>query len=212
MERYARNRTLIFIAFIWLSLYAALAGASTELPFECQTDCVSPYGKVIGTSRRGIEAYSNCNSRCVIYEPNYWEGTYTGLKWQCVEYSRRWLLVNLGAVYDDVDIAADIWNNIDHLTEIATNKKLPLESHLNGSKQPPQFGDLLVYSKDYHNTGHVAVVVDVDIRGGYIEVGEQNYNNDLWPGEFSRKIGLIKKDDRYWLLDAYLLGWKHVKI
>lgn len=211
MERYAINSIRIFVVFFGFSLYNAFAATPAELPFECQTDCSSPYGKVLGVSKRGIQAFSNCNSRCVIYEPNYLEGTYTGIKWQCVEYARRWLLVNRNAVYGDVDIAADIWDKIDHLTEIATNKKLPLESHLNGSKQPPQVGDLLVYAKEFHNTGHVAVVVDVDIRGGVIEVGEQNYDNAPWPGEFSRKIELIKNGDSYWLLDAYLLGWKHAK-
>ena len=209
MERCVFNRVLLFLLYIGLSLNDAFAGTSEELPFECQIDCVSPYSKILGTSKRGVEAYSNCNPSCVIYEPNYWEGTYTGIKWQCVEYARRWLLFNRGVVYGDVDIAADIWNNIDHLTEVATNKIIPLESYLNGSRKPPQVGDLLVYAKAFHNTGHVAVVIEVDIKGGVINVGEQNYNNDPWPGGFSRKIELIKKGDNYWLLDAYLLGWKH---
>lgn len=209
MKRYTFGGVLIFISFIGIS--KVFVGYSAELPYECQTECASPYGKVIGVSRTGIESYSNCNYRCVIYEPNYLEGTFTGIKWQCVEYTRRWLLVNRGAVYGDVDIAADIWTNIHYLTEIATRKILPFESHLNGSKQPPQVGDLLVYSKELHNTGHVAVVVVVDKVTGFIEVGEQNYDNILWPGEFSRKIELIKKGDEYWLLDPYLLGWKNAK-
>jgi glutathionylspermidine amidase/synthetase len=209
MERCTLNRVLLFLFYIGLSLSDAFAETSEELPFECKIECVSPYGKILGTSKRGVEAYSNCNPGCVIYEPNYWEGTYTGIKWQCVEYARRWLLVNRGVVFGDVDIAADIWNNIDHLTEVATNKIIPLESYLNGSNIPPQVGDLLVYAKAFHNTGHVAVVIEVDIKGGVVNVGEQNYNNDPWPGGFSRKIELIKMGKNYWLLDAYLLGWKH---
>ena len=147
----------------------------------------------------------------MIYEPNHLKGTYTGIKWQCVEYARRWLLINKGAIYGDVDIAADIWNNIDYLTDVSTNRAFPLESHLNGSKQPPQVGDLLIYARAFNDTGHVAVVIDTDYGNGVIEVGEQNYNNEPWPEDFARKIELVRKGDNYWLLDGYLLGWKHVR-
>ncbi|MDH3871336.1 MAG: CHAP domain-containing protein, partial [Gammaproteobacteria bacterium] len=107
--------------------------------------------------------------------------------------------------------AADIWDQIDHLTHVATNKKLPLESYLNGSIQPPRVGDLLIYARAFHNTGHVAVVTDADYEKGVIEVGEQNYNNEPWPEDYARTVEFIKKGDNYWLLDGYLLGWKHVK-
>jgi hypothetical protein len=149
-------------------------------------------------------------SKCVIFEPHNWQGTYTGIKWQCVEYARRWLLVHKGAVYGDVDIAADIWDKIDHLTHVASNRQIPLESHLNGSKQPPEIGDLLIYARAFHDTGHVAVVTDVDYENGVIEVGEQNYANEPWPEDYARRIEFIKKGDNYWLLDGYLLGWKHI--
>lgn len=211
MERRVPNRITLLLISLALCLSNAIADDSEELPFECQIDCVSTYGKILGISKRGVEAYSNCSPNCVIYEPNYWKDIYTGIKWQCVEYARRWLLINKGAIYGDVDVAADIWNNIDYLTEVTTNRKLPFESHPNGSTQPPQVGDLLVYAKAFHDTGHTAVVIDADYQGGAIKVGEQNYNNDQWPGDFSRNIELVKKGDNYWLLDAYLLGWKHVR-
>lgn len=184
--------------------------AEREVPAVCQTDCNSPYGKVLGVSAGAVEAYSNCQSKCVIFEPHNWQGTYTGIKWQCVEYARRWLLVHKGAVYGDVDIAADIWDKIDHLTHVASNRQIPLESHLNGSKQPPEIGDLLIYARAFHDTGHVAVVTDVDYENGVIEVGEQNYANEPWPEDYARRIEFIKKGDNYWLLDVYLLGWKHI--
>jgi hypothetical protein len=217
MKGSATNRTRILLIFLGLFFSIALAGNAEvltnaeELPFECQIDCATPYGMVLGTSRRGIEAHSNCSTACVTYESNYLNNIYTGTKWQCVEYARRWLLVNKGVIYSDVDIAADIWNKIDYLTEVASSRELPLESRLNGSRQPPEIGDLLVYSREFNDKGHVAVVIDVDYENGVIEVGEQNYNNASWPGKFSRKIRLVKKGDNHWLLDEHLLGWKHIK-
>lgn len=201
---------LLSFAVLALALNFTYADiAEKGIPVECQTNCISPYGRVLGTSTGGVEAYSNCQSGCIIFEPNNWEDTYTGIKWQCVEYARRWLLVHKGAVYGDVDIAADIWDKVDNLTHVATDRILPLESHLNGSKQPPRVGDLLIYARAFHGTGHVAVVTDVDYEKGIVEVGEQNYENVPWQEDYARTIELVKKDDNYWLLDGYLLGWKH---
>jgi len=188
---------------------ACAENTKAEIPVACQTGCKSPYGKVLGKSPRGIEGYSNCQPGCVILEPNSWNGIYTGIKWQCVEYARRWLLINTGAVYGDVDIAADIWDKIDHLTDVKTKKQIPLEARLNGSTQAPEVGDLLIYAKALYGTGHVAVVTDRDVKNGLIEVSEQNFNNESWPDDYARKIKLIKKGGNYWLLDGYLLGWKH---
>lgn len=202
----------LLVSFVVLALpmHGAFGESGTPLPAACATDCASSYGDKLGVSRLGVEAYSNCNADCVIFEPNHWNGTYTGIKWQCVEYARRWLLQNRRAVYGDVDIAADIWDKIDHLTEVGTNKRLPLESHLNGSQQPPRKGDLLIYAKAFNNTGHVAVVIDVDHDAGYVKVAEQNYSNKPWSADYARRIELIDKSGRYWLLDGYLLGWKSV--
>ena len=202
---------LLLLILSPLLLTSAQADNDEELPSECEIDCVSPYGNVLGVSRRGVEAYSNCQSDCVIYEPNQWKGEYTGIKWQCVEYARRWLLMNKGMTYGDVDFAADIWNEINHLTDISTNRPHPLETHLNGSNQPPRVGDLLVYASEFNDTGHVAVVIDADYEDGVIAVAEQNYNNETWPDDYSRKIELVRREDNYWLLDEYLLGWKHLK-
>lgn len=205
------HKLLLFMLLAYALNFTYADSAEKELPTECQTDCISPYGRLLGTSAGDVEAYSNCQSKCVIFEPNKWEGTYTGIKWQCVEYARRWLLVHKGAVYGDVDIAADIWDKIDELTHVATKTKLPLESHLNGSKQPPRVGDLLIYARAFNGTGHVAVVTDVDYEKGIVEVGEQNYQNAPWHEDYARTIELIRKGDNYWLLDGYLLGWKHIK-
>jgi hypothetical protein len=78
---------LALLAFVTLSGFTK--NTTKGIPAACQSRCNSPYGEVLGKSPRGIEAYSNCQSGCVIFEPNKWNGTYTGIKWQCVEYARR---------------------------------------------------------------------------------------------------------------------------
>lgn len=184
----------------------------SDIPKACETDCISTYGKMLGMSKNGIASYSNCSSKCVIFDPNKVKGTYTGIKWQCVEYARRWLLVNKGAVYGDVDIASDIWDKITFLTEVKTKKKIPLKSYLNGAKQSPKIGDMLIYARAFNETGHVAIVVHVNEEKGIIKVAEQNYSNKIWENNYARKIKFIKNNNEYWLLDEYLLGWKQTSL
>jgi hypothetical protein len=82
--------------------------------------------------------------------------------------------------------------------------------HLNGSFRAPQVGDLLIYTKEYLNTGHVAVVIDVDLDAGVVEVAEQNFLNQKWPEDYARRIDFVHMDNRHWILDQYLLGWKRM--
>jgi hypothetical protein len=184
------------------------AGETRVLPQSCSKDCATPYGQVLGTAPGQVAAYSNCNPRCVVFEPNKPGGTFTGIKWQCVEFARRWLLDNMGVVYGDVDTASDIWGKISFVIRVADGRRLPLQSFINGSSVPPATGDLLVYAKEYLGTGHVAVVTEVDLAKGRIKVAEQNFLNRPWPGNFARQIDVVSKSGGYWVLDPYLLGWK----
>jgi CHAP domain len=185
------------------------AGETRALPQSCSQSCITPYGQVLGTAPGQVTAYSNCNPRCVVFEPNKPGGTFTGIKWQCVEFARRWLLDNMGVVYGDVDTASDIWSKIRFVTRVADGTHLPLQSFVNGSSVPPAAGDLLVYAKEYLGTGHVAVVTEVDLVNGRIKVAEQNFLNRPWPGNFARQIDVVRSGG-YWVLDPYLLGWKRV--
>ena len=201
---------VLAVATVFLTPLAPAFTAQDVLPRSCQTDCVSAYGNVLGSALGGVPAYSNCNASCVVFSPNTEKGVYTGIKWQCVEFARRWLLVNKGVVYGDVDVAADIWSKISVFKRVADGKEIPVQAHLNGSVQSPEVGDLLIYAKEFLNTGHVAVITAVNTAEGMIEVAEQNFANSKWPGGYARKIEMVQHNGKNWLLDPYLIGWKHV--
>lgn len=127
---------------------------------------------------------------------------------QCVEFSRNWLKRRLGVVYADVNIAADIWDYINDYIRIIDGVNLPVVNILNGAGEPPKVSDLLIYSEKFYGTGHVAVVIAVDTTNDYVEVCEQNYANQKLPSDHRRKMPLVKHHDLFWILDAYLIGWK----
>ena len=205
-----KSFSFIAILFLFTAIYP-LTGISKEkpLPAACTTQCVTSFGKVLGIGLGNVPAYSNCNDKCVYFSPNHQAGTYTGIKWQCVEYARRWLLVNKGVVYGDVDIAADIWG-LNYVTRVKDKVKLRMETSANGDDTLPEVGDLLIYAKAYLKTGHVAVVVGIDEDKKTVDVAEENFKNTKWPDGYARRIPYIERDGKFWLLDSYLLGWKHV--
>ncbi|MEJ2361364.1 MAG: CHAP domain-containing protein [Gammaproteobacteria bacterium] len=193
-----------------LSLMPALGYArDTPLPAACTTHCKVVFGKVLGVGAGNVPAYSNCNANCVNRVPVIKNGTYTGIKWQCVEYARRWLLQNKGVVYGDVNLAADIWG-LKYVTRVRDKTRLKMINYPNGSRIRPVAGDLLVYARAYLKTGHVAVISEVNAKQRRIHVLEQNYKNTKWPGDYARSIPYIKRHQHYWILDAYVLGWKHI--
>lgn len=131
-------------------------------------------------------------------------------KVQCVEYARRWLRDEMGLVYEDVNIAADIWDKVNFYTRVADGSRLPVRSVLNGATQPPNVGDLIVYGEKYLATGHVAVTSEVDMETGMISVCEENFVDQHHIPGHNRRIPLITHANRYWLLDGHIIGWKKV--
>jgi hypothetical protein len=54
----------------------------------------------------------------------------------------------------------------------------------------------------------VAVVLKVDLKKRLVYLGEENFSNNKWPGNYARAIPFVKSKKGYFLLDSYLIGWK----
>ena len=193
-------------------LFHGTIGHSGEEPLQeaCSTQCVTPYGELLGSSSADVPAYSNCSSQCVSRDPNQINDTYTGMEWQCVEYARRWLFRTEGLVFESVDVAADIWDGITYLVDTSSNDKRNLRNLPNGSAESPRRGDLLIWSSEFLGTGHIAVVARVDHEQGFVEVVEQNFLNQKWPGKYARRIPMQQRQGGVWLDDELLVGWKRL--
>ena len=139
------------------------------------------FGDKIGTFK-GVDAYSNQLGKTNSLDPNYYNGIYTGQKWQCVEFARRYLIMKEGITFSDVDSAFEIpkaqFKTLDGI----------LVKMSNDLKQ----GSLIVWPKDNEKSnkqsdekgyekrspdGHVAVVSFITPFG--VTVVEQNYI-DSW--------------------------------
>ena len=125
------------------------------------------YGELIGTFN-GVNAYSNQQGLLNSDETNHYNGIYTGIKWQCVEYARRYLIVRHGITFSDVNNAY----------EIPRAKFTKLNGNSVIMNNNVAVGSLIIWPQYYKidgYEGHVAVVSSISAKG--IRVAEQN-NDD----------------------------------
>ncbi|MEI6789921.1 MAG: CHAP domain-containing protein [Myxococcaceae bacterium] len=171
------------------------------------------YGTLLG-SANGVEAYSNQDPSHVSKEPSYTkDNVYSGMKWQCVEYSRRYMQQKSGFTFSDVYGAHNIWH-LEHAAKVSDGTEVAFNSIANGkSTVPPKVGNLIIYpiSEDTPY-GHVAVITNVE--GTKAFVAEQNWDNSEWPGDksYSRVLNLTTNSaGKHVLTDEsglQVLGWK----
>lgn len=161
---------------------------------------IVPYDDKLGTYKN-IIAYSSHN-KLYDLENNYIDNHYCGLKWQCVELIRRYLIIKYNISFQQIDNAYEIFN-LDHFYYLKTNKKIKIYKIPNGSLESPKVGSILVWSKEYKGTGHVAIVTD--IKNDHIKIIEQNWNNKKWRKNYSRKIPYIYHHGFY--MNEDILGW-----
>jgi hypothetical protein len=168
-----------------------------------------PHGTILGTAHSGVIGY-NCNYQNIVDppadEPPYdnlvyvrdlaGRFCYSGIKWQCVEYARRWWISQLDVYLHNVPRACDIWTRT-YVTRLSNKARVALQMHDNGvSTDRPAVGDLLIWIKtDEQPVGHVAVVCDVTDE--HVCIAEQNVdNNKMWSGgHYSRKFVLQRHEE-----------------
>ena len=205
-------------------------------PEFCE-NCKSVYGVQIGINN-GVASFTNCKENCYKGEFIHFKSEDTslnknmicGMKWQCVEYSRRWLIYNKQVYLSNVSMAFTIFD-MPHIENIVTEKLIEFKGYSNGSNDSPAFGDLLIFAKrDETPHGHVAVITNVNEELGYIEISEQNHDSGKWedPNSYSTRLMLLSKDKFYYILNksyqsdikeldielekSKIIGWKRAII
>jgi hypothetical protein len=156
---------------------------------------------VQGVDPHGVVSYINDVSKEEKY--NYLHGNVTGIKGECVEYARRWMMIVNGVTFESVDNAYDLWNttHVSLLSDQTIKYKFinyPIHSH-----NKPTVGSLVIYRKtNKYPYGHVAVIVGVH-ENGEVDIAEQNQSCDKWENNYSRRIYLDEEPD--------VIGLKKIK-
>ncbi|KAF0692952.1 Aste57867_15998 [Aphanomyces stellatus] len=166
------------------------------------------HGAILGTCH-GVDGHNNNykNNPAADHADydgsNFLDGVCTGMKWQCVEYARRYWMINKGIVLPSLSWAAHIWDRVTHASRRGDFAIVPLLKFPNFGTEIPAVGDLLVYKSTPNQwVGHVAVVVDVVTKQGgtlHVRVAEQNqHNNKLWVGRYyAEEIHLVTGENAH---------------
>ena len=160
----------------------------------------SAQNEVLGTTLDGIPAFGNPGKK----ELNHveWKGKsiITGLKWECTEFVRRYLLMTRGIIFKDVRQANIIWGL---LTFIDVEKQVEVPCmHYGIGTIAPRRGDILIWAVSEEDPdGHVAVILhDQDDQLGNVYIAEQNtgawtapyYSRQIHLGSTPHLLGIIR--------------------
>ena len=107
------------------------------------------------------------------HESMYWNGIYTGIKYQCVELARRFYLIRYGLLFNEVLGAKDIIH-LHTIYNMENKRYIQWPTYLNVGL--PTIGSLLIWdiTKKFPH-GHVSIVTKITQK--YVEVIEQNYGS-----------------------------------
>lgn len=158
-------------------------------------------GKAID-SLHGVKVYYNGSIDHVQGRNLSEDGYNLGLKYQCVEFVKRYYYEHYRhKMPDSYGHAKDFFNN--NLEDGAFNTKRALIQYTNPSKSKPKEGDLLIYSGHVGNPyGHVAIVSEVG--KDFVKIIQQN------PGvsASSRAQYSLIQETKKWRIDnGRILGW-----
>ena len=148
----------------------------------------APFGTVLGIAFGGIPAYSS-NYDNILDPTAYPDRTYFrntngdlfyGMKYQCVEFARRWLIHVMGITFTALNFAYEIFD-LQHAIAVKDASPVLWTNIPNGSVSRPCRGDVLIWAEggEFELTGHVAIVVDVSDE--WVRIAEQNVEDVVWP-------------------------------
>ena len=146
----------------------------------------------------GIPSYINNINNNTENISNYvhtkYGSVYTGVKWQCIEFVRRYLIQWYGITFEPVKNVYEL-KNISNFYSLMSGSPLSVHFHTSGL---PLVNDILILSQK--DTGHVAIVCHVDQNKGLIYTVDQNSEPEQWDTEtYSRVYSIHSKQIMGWL-------------
>lgn len=190
---------------LWLVSILVLLSCATFLYLRYRTSHSkindSRWGEVIDSFHQ-VKVYYNGNVANTGARNLSPDGYNLGMKYQCVEFVKRYYYEYLHhQMPDSYGNAKDFFN--DKLSDASFNERRGLMQFRNPSKQMPAVNDLLIFDGHLGNRyGHVAIVCEVDSAS--ITIIQQNPG----PTAPSRvQLPLIHEADSWKIDHDRVLGW-----
>jgi len=157
-------------------------------------------------SLNGVEVFFNGEISHVDGRNVSKEGYNIGLKWQCVEFVKRYYYEYFNHVMPDAYGNAKDFYNKD-LPDASYNEQRALVQYANPSLKKPEVNDIIVFDGHLGNRyGHIAIISKVS--EDHIEIIQQNPG----PGDPSREeLQIVLADDHWRVMHKRCLGWLRIE-
>lgn len=156
-------------------------------------------GSVLDT-HNGVPVYYNGSFMNVSGRNVTADGYNLGLKWQCVEFAKRYYFEKYDLrMPDSYGNAKEFFN--EFLADAAFNKKRGMMQYRNTRRNAPQVDDLIIYGPTEGNPfGHMGIITS--IVDGKIEMIQQNMGT-----KSRQELILAEFQGIYTIADFDVLGW-----
>ena len=133
-------------------------------------------------------------------DKNYIGNIYTGIKWQCIEFIRRYFIINYRLTFQSVKNVYDMIENINIFYPICNCNKIRKLYFIKNLKYPSK--DDIVYMI-HNDTGHVGIVIKYDSYKNLVYIIDQNKEyGSYW--KHKNYAYTIDKND------SSILGWGRI--
>jgi surface antigen len=189
---------------LWLILIVTSIFAAVKFSKKVNLNPQLEIGQKVD-SLNGVFVYYNGSVGNVSGRNTAPDGYNIGLKWQCVEFVKRYYFEKLNHKMPDAfGNAKDFFDA--KLEDSTLNVKRNLTQFKNGSISKPKVEDLLIYDGTLTNSyGHVSIVSYVNERE--IEIIQQN------PGPFGKpreRFSLTFLNGKWVIGNDRILGWLRI--
>lgn len=154
----------------------------------------------------GVDVFYNGRVANVLGRNVTKDGYNLGLKYQCVEFVKRYYYTYFNhKMPDSYGHAKDFFDK--KIKDGSINPRRNLLQFSNHSRSRPKVNDLIIFDATSNNKfGHVAIISKVSNKD--IEIIQQN------PGPTAKsrvKIPVVKKNQKWVIQNKYVLGWLRIK-
>ena len=137
----------------------------------------------------GVISYCNTKELDKNSIPNFIESIYTGEKWQCIEFVRRFCILYYGITFENIKNVYEL-PSLDYFYCLKGHP-IPI-FHLSYKIHLPSINDIVVFRDGVH--GHVGIVSHYDHKKKIIYIVDQNESyGHYWKTPYYSWV--CKKDD-----------------
>lgn len=152
----------------------------------------------------GVFSYLNTDENEDQDMKNYIQKIYTGIRWQCVEFVRRYFILVYGLTFSDIKNVYEMMT-LHYFYNIYNNKPIKVIFFREMIDNIPKKDDIIFIKKNNQDrTGHVGIVCHYDDEKENVYIVDQNGEKNIAYWQDKHYATILNKND------PSIIGWCRV--